>query len=102
MYGELRSRKSSNFLYNLHDEALEGDGVKRPKFAAALSNVSVGSSDNLRCCGLVVLKSPRFKPKFVGAESIENEFGICIDSLASRGGVISTFTSTGSPANDDD
>ena len=96
MYGELRSRKSSNFLYNLHDDALDGDGVKRPKFAAALSNDSVGSSDSLRCCGLGVLKSLKLKPKFVGAESMENEFGTCTDS-ASRGGVISTLTS-----NDDD
>lgn len=95
------SRKSSNFLYILHDDALDGDGVKRPKLAAVLSNESAGSSDNLRCCGLDVLKSLKLNPKLTGAESMEYEFGICTDSV-SRGGVISTFTSTCSPANDDD
>lgn len=95
---------SSNFLNILQDDALDGDGVKRPKFAG-FSSVSCGRSASLRCCGLVpgVLKSDKFMLMFmVLVESMEYELGRWETVSTLFGGVISTFTSTGSPASEDD
>lgn len=83
---------------------MDGDGVHRPKLAG-FNKPSVGISEYFLCCGLVdgVLKSDKFILKLsVAFESIEYELGSVIVGSESFGGVISTRTSTTSPAIDDD
>lgn len=83
---------------------VEGEGVQRPKLAG-FSKPSVGISEYFLCCGLVdgvLLKSDVARHKLrVAVESTEWEVGSGVCSV-SFGGVISTRTSTTSPAIDDD